>query len=583
MARRSVVGARSDRPRSDDRVAGGLRLAELSRESGRVTGTYTHGHHESVLRSHRWRTAENSAAYLVPYLEAGGSVLDVGCGPGTITIDLARRVAPGQVVGIDAVIEPLEMARSDAVAAHVDNVTFQVADAYALPFDEASFDVVHAHQVLQHLTDPVAALREMGRVCRPDGIVAARDSDYAAMAWHPGDPRLDRWRRIYDEVARANGGEPDAGRRLLVVGPGGGVHRRHGHGERVVLRHARGSLVVGRAVGGPGDALGVRPTGARQRSDRGRRAGGDRRRVAILGDPTRRLVHGAGRRGPVSPWPYPCGVTIYHLDDAADLVAPSLVAAFDGWVDAGSAATTALEQLVDGAPVVATFDADVVFDYRARRPPLEIVDGRLTELTWPELTLRRVRAGDHDLLVLVGPEPDYRWRELVGAAIELTRRLGVVEWISLGAIPAAVPHTRPVPILGTESAPGLLRSEVPAGPDGILRVPSALVSALELEVSRSGVPALGYFAQVPHYISGAYPAASIALLEALGRHLGVSLPMGDLSDEAVQLRTRLDTATAIEETTRTYVERLEGMVDEQRLPAGDDLIADIERFLREGA
>ena len=149
-----VVGAALDRPRSDDRVAGGLRLAELSRESGRVTGTYTHGHHESVLRSHRWRTAENSAAYLVPYLEAGGSVLDVGCGPGTITIDLARRVAPGQVVGIDAVIEPLEMARSDAVAAHVDNVTFQVADAYALPFDEASFDVVHAHQVLQHLTDP---------------------------------------------------------------------------------------------------------------------------------------------------------------------------------------------------------------------------------------------------------------------------------------------------------------------------------------------------------------------------------------------------------------------------------------------
>jgi predicted ATP-grasp superfamily ATP-dependent carboligase len=112
-------------------------------------------------------------------------------------------------------------------------------------------------------------------------------------------------------------------------------------------------------------------------------------------------------------------------------------------------------------------------------------------------------------------------------------------------------------------------------------VPSAFVSALEFEVSTSGVNALGYFAQVPHYISGPYPAASVALIETLGRHLGVTLPTGDLADEATQLRTRLDTATALEETTRTYVERLEVMVDEQRLPAGDDLIADIERFLRD--
>ena len=274
-------------------------------------------------------------------------------------------------------------------------------------------------------------------------------------------------------------------------------------------------------------------------------------------------------------------MSLFHLDDPGDLVAPSFVAAFDGWVDAGSAATTALEQLTDEAPAVATFDADRLFDYRARRPPLEIIDGRLSELTWHELAVRRVRIGDRDLLILVGPEPDYRWRELVTATIELARRLGVTEWISLGAIPAAVPHTRPVPILGTESAPGLLRADVPAGPAGVLRVPSALVSALELEVSRAGIPALGYFAQVPHYISGPYPAASVALLETLGRHIGVRLPTGELADEAKQLRTRLDAAAAIEDTTRTYVERLEAMVDEERLPAGDDLIADIERFLRD--
>jgi hypothetical protein len=274
-------------------------------------------------------------------------------------------------------------------------------------------------------------------------------------------------------------------------------------------------------------------------------------------------------------------VSLYTLDDPGDLVAPTLLAAFDGWVDAGAAATTALEQVAGEASVIASFDPDALFDYRARRPPLEIVDGRLAELTWPELVIRRTRVADRDLLVLVGPEPDYRWRAVADAVIDLAGRLGVAEWISLGAIPAAVPHTRSVPILGTESAPGLLRAEVPAGPAGILRVPSALVSALEIEVARAGVPALGYFAQVPHYISGPYPAASVALLETVGHHLGAHLPAGDLEDEARQLRTRLDAAAAIEETTRTYVERLESMVDEQRLPAGDDLIADIERFLRD--
>ena len=274
-------------------------------------------------------------------------------------------------------------------------------------------------------------------------------------------------------------------------------------------------------------------------------------------------------------------MSLYRLDHRGDLTAPTLLVAFDGWVDAGSAATTALEHLVGESPAIATFDADELFDYRARRPPLEIVDGRLAELSWPELVLRHVRIDERDLLVLVGPEPDYRWREMVSAVLELSRSLGVAEWISLGAIPAAVPHTRPVPILGTESEPGLLRADVAAGPAGILRVPSALVSALEFEVSHAGIPSVGYFAQVPHYISGPYPAAAVALLGTLGHHLGISLPPGDLADEAEQLRTRLDAAASVEETTRTYVERLESMVDEERLPAGDDLIADIERFLRD--
>ncbi len=176
---------------------------------------YTHGHHESVLRSHRWRTAENSAGYLLDVLTPGTRVLDVGCGPGTITLDFARRVAPGEVVGIDREGEVLDSARAAARDAGVENVVFDTGDVYALAFADASFAVVHAHQVLQHLTDPVAALREMRRVCAPDGVVAARDSDYASFTWFPDDPRLTAWLELYHQVARGNDAEPDAGRHLL--------------------------------------------------------------------------------------------------------------------------------------------------------------------------------------------------------------------------------------------------------------------------------------------------------------------------------------------------------------------------------
>ncbi|MGY5884325.1 methyltransferase domain-containing protein [Modestobacter lacusdianchii] len=176
--------------------------------------TYTHGHAEPVLQSHRWRTVENSAGYLLAELRPGLDVLDVGCGPGTITVDLAVRVAPGRVVGLDVVPAPLAEARELADRAGVD-VEFAVGDGYALGFPDDSFDVVHAHQVLQHLTDPVAALREMARVCRPGGVVAVRDVDYAATTWFPASPGLDRWLALYQQVARRNDAEPDAGRRLL--------------------------------------------------------------------------------------------------------------------------------------------------------------------------------------------------------------------------------------------------------------------------------------------------------------------------------------------------------------------------------
>lgn len=176
---------------------------------------YTHGHHQSVLSSHQWRTVENSAAYLIEHLRAGQAVLDVGCGPGTITAGLARRVAPGRVTAVDAAEVVLDEARKSAEAGGVDNVEFAVADVHALEYDDATFDVVHAHQVLQHVADPVRALREMRRVAKPGGIVAARDADFGAMIWYPNPPGMDSWLPVYYKVARGNGGEPDAGRRLV--------------------------------------------------------------------------------------------------------------------------------------------------------------------------------------------------------------------------------------------------------------------------------------------------------------------------------------------------------------------------------
>lgn len=174
--------------------------------------TYTHGHHPSVLRSHTWRTAENSAAHLLPLLRPGQSILDVGCGPGTVTADLAARVAPGVVVGIDRGADVVALAAEQHGA--IPGLTFAVGDVYALEAEDGTYDVVHAHQVLQHLSDPVAALREMRRACRPDGVVAVRDSDYGAFTWAPADPVLDRWLAAYRAVARSNDAEPDAGRHL---------------------------------------------------------------------------------------------------------------------------------------------------------------------------------------------------------------------------------------------------------------------------------------------------------------------------------------------------------------------------------
>jgi hypothetical protein len=269
------------------------------------------------------------------------------------------------------------------------------------------------------------------------------------------------------------------------------------------------------------------------------------------------------------------------LDPTEPLVAPAVVAAFDGWIDAARASTAAAETIASGGEALATFRPDELYDYRSRRPILDVVDGKPTSLVWPELAITRRRLGERDILVLTGAEPDFRWQQLGGDVLELCVRLGVVEWVSLGSLPAAVPHTRPVPVLATASRPGLLSDDENQGPAGLLRVPSACLSTLELAVAEGGVPTVGFYAQVPHYLQGPYAAATIAMLEHAGRHLGVEVTSPDLAEEAMAQRERLDAAVAADDDSRAYVARLEQMVgEEQPLPSGDDIASEIERFLR---
>ncbi len=263
------------------------------------SATYTHGHHESVLRSHQRRTAADSAAYLLPHLRPGLSVLDIGCGPATITADLAARVAPGPVTAVDQSADVLDVARAEIRQRDLSNVAFATADVHALDFNDGTFDVVHAHQVLQHVADPVRALREMRRVCAPGGIVAARDADYAGFIWFPRLPALDLWRDLYRRAARANRGEPDAGRRLLSWAQQAGYDDITATGSVWCYATPPTREWWGGHVGRPDPSLasGPRPTGFGSGHDRAAR--GNLRGMARLGRGPGRLAIDPARRDPL--------------------------------------------------------------------------------------------------------------------------------------------------------------------------------------------------------------------------------------------------------------------------------------------
>ncbi len=210
---------------------------------------YTHGHQDAVLRSHRWRTAQNSAAYLLGHLRPGEHLLDVGCGPGTLTVGLARAVSPGEVLAIDTSEAVTREAAAHAAETGTTNVSFRTGDFRDLGLEQETFDVVHAHQVLQHLRDPVGAMATMALLVRKGGIVAVRDSDYGGFRWSPASNGLERWREVYSKVARHNGAEPRCRAGAARLGTCRGLDRCDLQLVHLDLRDCERHVVVVATVG----------------------------------------------------------------------------------------------------------------------------------------------------------------------------------------------------------------------------------------------------------------------------------------------------------------------------------------------
>ena len=239
--------------------------------------------------------------------------------------------------------------------------------------------------------------------------------------------------------------------------------------------------------------------------------------------------------------------------------------------------------------MLATFDTEYFIDQRARRPLARIVDGITTELTWPEIQLRYGRDGDGaDVLFLVGPEPDFHWSDFVDVVTDAAGRFDVRLVVGLGAFPAPTPHTRPVRVIGTAPAPSAHLLATVGSVSGELEVPAGIGTALELGFAEVDMDIVTLWARVPHYVSSMpYPQASAALIDGLASIAGLTLDAGPLRAAAEEARQRVDELVTNNPEHSSMVQRLEAAADEsegtslgEELPSGDELAAELERFLR---
>jgi hypothetical protein len=264
------------------------------------------------------------------------------------------------------------------------------------------------------------------------------------------------------------------------------------------------------------------------------------------------------------------------LEEPTELRAPVLIVSFSDWVDAGSAGSTAAQRIAEGGDVIAEFDTDALFDYRAHRPTLDIVAGVPKRFEWPDLTITHRKLPERDVFVLSGSEPDRAWKAFGKAITDFSLAHGVVQHVSIGAIPAAVPHTSPTPVMMTGSDASLMTGD---NIEGLLRVPAAAVSLVEWSMAEAGIPAVGFWAQVPHYASP-YAAGAIALIRRVETFLAVTIGAGELESEVAAQMQLLEEAIAANPESSAYVERLQSLVGEQEVPPADRIGEEVERFLR---
>ena len=276
-------------------------------------------------------------------------------------------------------------------------------------------------------------------------------------------------------------------------------------------------------------------------------------------------------------------MSFYIHTPPKDLENPVLVASLKGWVDAAGVGSAAADLLAGDSPVVVEFDGDQLFDYRSSRPVVDFVDGHLRTLEWPDLVVHHRRVGGRDLLILRGTEPDLRWRAFADAVSEFASTAGVSAFNAIGSVPDPVPHTIGTPMIMTSPDSGLLDVDV-RKPEGLLRVPGAALTVLSHRLSADGIPARGYWAQVPQYVNGPFHQGAIALLERVADRLGVSIPLDSLPEDALLQREHLDGIVASRPEIQKVVEKLEEIAEQgDELPTADEIGSQVEQYLRESS